>query len=493
MINWKDFVVMEWKSIVRSPLAGQTISIKILWIVLIALLVAQVSFLGIYLPAILRKISPEINPIDIINRFLWGYFLGDLLVRVILINIPAAIIHQYLHCNIRRGSIAGYLMAKSLINFSNAIGIGLWLSFSISYFGISFEGLAWFSGIVVVLGINTLLILLAASFGKFLFSFLFGAAIICVVGVLEYLNIPLLRDSITLLFNNLGVGNYTAIIIPVITLLGLIKLVYQNIIFLMYVDRLTVSRKEISVDTSTISKISSWRFEWLLIFRNRRLRTMIITMYGMMSPLFLLQLANSNDDPNKPLATIIPVYVLSFYLLMGSSMWGQLSFISESTFFDVLAVLPQSWEKFLRRKYLISLCILTLVGIVATIIDYTFLDMKHLSQIIALYVFHCGTSIFLILYRSTLHRQRFEIESSAWFNYQGSSYALTDFLILLNALVGPIFFFVFNKCQLSSYFNLFFFFVGGVSLLFYKKWMDLIHKSFLKRRYAMMEGFRTKL
>ena len=146
MINWKDFVVMEWKSIVRSPLAGQTISIKILWIVLIALLVAQVSFLGIYLPAILRKISPEINPIDIINRFLWGYFLGDLLVRVILINIPAAIIHQYLHCNIRRGSIAGYLMAKSLINFSNAIGIGLWLSFSISYFGISFEGLAWFSG-----------------------------------------------------------------------------------------------------------------------------------------------------------------------------------------------------------------------------------------------------------------------------------------------------------------------------------------------------------
>jgi len=493
MITWKDFAINEWKSIVRSPVAGQTIGAKILWFVLVTLIVGQVSVLGSYLPILLHKGKPDINPVDTINRFLWGYFLSDLVLRIVLINIPATIIHQYLHCNINRKKIAAYLLVKALFNFPNAFGIGLWLSFSISNFGLSFSGMSWVSGVIVILFINTMLILLAASFHRLLFSILYGGIVITIIGIMEYFKIPIMHNSIELLFAKLSLGHVFFIGIPFFLLLVLAGIVYKKIFSFMYIDQLSPSKRKTSVDISQISPIPGWRLEWLLIYRNKRLRTMIFLMYGLMGPNFLLQLINANHNPAKPLLSVMPFFLISFYLFLFSSMWGQLGFIAESTFFDTLDLLPQSWAVFLRRKFLVSFGVLTVGAAFAVLLDFIVLDMKFFPQILCLYVFHGGISIFLVLYRSTLHRQRFEIDTSAWFNYQGTSFTLTDLLIMLVSLLPPIVFFVFIKFQITVYIVPLFIMVGGVNLLFYKHWMSFIHSSFLKRRYVMMEGFRAKI
>ncbi|HLP14643.1 MAG TPA: DUF5687 family protein, partial [Bacteroidota bacterium] len=461
MITGKDFLVNEWRSILRSPMAGQTIWLKILWGVLMTIVLLQVMGAGYFFPEILRKESPGSDPVTIVNRMLWGYFFADALIRIVMTTIPATVIQQYLHCNIGRGTIARYLIVKSFINPVNAIGLGLWGMFTVSNSGVAGAGLLWLCGIIFVLCINTMLVLYAATFARMAFTLAVVGVTLAIVGALEYLHLPILREAVTAFFAALSSGNPLPLAIPAIALGVLGTIVFQKIKSLMYLDRMTVSGTTVTIDNSAIAHIPGWRFEWLVVYRNKRLKTMMIMMYGFFGPNLVLQMLNVNRHSDGAGGAILPYLFLSLYFFMFSGIWAQLSCMAESTFFDRLAALPGTWSKFFRRKYAIAVAMTTFGAILIAVADAFFFESRYAVNILALYLFSCGSSIFLILLRTTFHRQRFEIATSAWFNYQGQSFSFMDIAIMLYAFFPPALFIGLKIFDRVWYLNPILMLIGG--------------------------------
>ncbi len=487
MISWKDFARNEWKSVARSPIAGQMIATRILWAVIIFVVSMQFIAVGAYLPTILRKEYHGVDPLAAINSFLWVYFIFDIILRLIITTIPSTVARQYLPLNIGRKTIANYLVVKSTFNLANAIGIVLWLSFSCSYFTSFLPGFLWFAGIIVILSFNNLIFLFLATLRQLSVSIMVVFLAGGIFYLLQHFNFFSFNEGAAFFFNGLADMQYRALLILSFFLATFAWFVRERITGVLYgSDEANVLSKKYSV-----SETAGLRFEWLLMWRNKRLRTMMFGLYCFLAPSFLLQVIVFQSNPKTSFGYLMPFMMLNFYFMTICSMWSQLTFMTESTFFDLLYTLKGFLKLYLRKKFFFQCVLLLAAFCVATVAGIVFFKKPLLGTMVALCIFHGGTTAFLALFRATFHRKRFEINTSAWFNYQGSSFSIVDILIFINAFAAPALYYAFLKLGWTSAVVPFFGLVGAIGLVFYKHLLDMIYRSFHKWRYSMLEGFRT--
>ena len=92
-------------------------------------------FLGLFLDELLAELYPGKDPVTLVNGFILFYLLIDLLVRLILQAVPGLSIQPYLHLNVKKASLANYLLLKSLGSVFNFIPFAIILPFSIGTLG----------------------------------------------------------------------------------------------------------------------------------------------------------------------------------------------------------------------------------------------------------------------------------------------------------------------------------------------------------------------
>ena len=114
-----DFTRLEWKQFIRSSYWQKSVALNI-FLVFIALYFVLVFLgLGIALFPLLKEKTPNKDPFDTVNQFLFFWFLADLLMRFFFQKLPVMTIKPLLTLPIKKHKIVHYVLGKSVLSFFN--------------------------------------------------------------------------------------------------------------------------------------------------------------------------------------------------------------------------------------------------------------------------------------------------------------------------------------------------------------------------------------
>src|SRR6187551_2515098 len=111
------FIYLEWKSFTRSASFASSLAMKILIGFLVLYFTLVFLALGVGAFYILKKM--QLDPLVTINKFLIYYFLGDLIVRLLLQSIPVMNIRPLLTLTFKRPTIVHFSLGKTALSFFN--------------------------------------------------------------------------------------------------------------------------------------------------------------------------------------------------------------------------------------------------------------------------------------------------------------------------------------------------------------------------------------
>jgi len=104
------FIYLEWKSFTRSASFASNLALKILMGLLVLYFTVLFLALGVGTFYILKKM--QLDPLPTVNKFLIYYFLGDLIVRLLLQSIPVMNIRPLLTLTLRDPPLVIFTLEK---------------------------------------------------------------------------------------------------------------------------------------------------------------------------------------------------------------------------------------------------------------------------------------------------------------------------------------------------------------------------------------------
>ncbi|MBF6609446.1 MAG: hypothetical protein ITG00_12065 [Flavobacterium sp.] len=126
---FKHFIRLEWKAFIRSASFGANLAIKILMGLAALYFAVMFILLGSLLYLGLEK--AEMDPLPTVSRFMIYYFIGDLVIRYFLQQMPVMNIRPLLSLPIKRSTIVHFTLGKTIISFFNIVHLFFVIPFTI--------------------------------------------------------------------------------------------------------------------------------------------------------------------------------------------------------------------------------------------------------------------------------------------------------------------------------------------------------------------------
>jgi len=494
MITWNDFIRNEFKSLLRRPSGIDTLVGKILLLVLVLMIAAYFAVIGYMLPIILKQVKTGQAPLEIINGIMVYYLLADLFMRLLLQQIPAGIITQYLVLNISRKKIVSFLLTKTFTNIPTTVGVTLWCSFSISQFGISIDCALWLASVLLFLLINSLLItILKNSFETGLWGTLTTLGIILTIGGTNYFGVIHFSEVIKIFLHSAVYEHQVLILIPLALLFVLIVQTWKIILSATYKEiNAKYSLRRVTSSVYADEFFSYWSFEWKQFWRNRRTKTAFLFQTIIFTFLTMNNIMIFRKESGW-MSTLLPFVFLFVAVSVPLIFLQQTVFLRESVFFDKLATIQFSWKKYFIRNYLIGAAVTIIYYLIFLVLLLMMSQYLLVVWASIFVIFHIGITSYLTLYSSTFSKARFRNDTSPWFNYEGAAFLPWYIFIIFSVeyFIVPIILSIVTRFVSEIAAMMFCLIVGITGIAFYKQWFAMLYRGFLKRRYIMMEGFRA--
>ncbi len=498
MITFKDFIQNEIKAIARSSLGTQKLVMRIFLLLVIALAFIYFPIIGALLPMFLKAAQPKQPPVETIHQIIFFFWLADLVLRLFLQKLPSTLLAYYLYLPIPKNRLIYFLLFKSLFSLPNAISIGLWWGFCFANFGFSMLAGAWALSILLIFLTNHLLIiLLKNSFEKSIKGVALVIAVLLLWGIAEYIDWVNVRSLFYLYFSSLVKNQFEFLLIPVFIFSAFLMLTIKQISQSIYLE--SQSPKSIKVNEKSHYLpiyLGGLNYEKALFRRNKRIRTVLIVQAISMLYLGLYNMLLSREQGSSPFSGIFRetwfLFGLGFLVLLPM-VFLSFTFTAESTFFDTFTSRPTDWRKFLLTKWKIASTISIFFSLIALpIVWLTF--PKMLIWIAPYCLFQIGIGNFILLFKLLFHKAPFHIDTSAWFNYEGVSFAPFSLEILgfMPLIIPPVLYAFFATFHIEIVGAVLISLIGIIGIFLHQKWIDFLLKSWKSRRYEMLEGFKKK-
>jgi len=389
---------------------------------------------------ILSELFPEDNVIYKFNGFFVYYLVIDIWTRFLLQKFPSFSLTRYLTLNIKKSTLARFLLTKSTFSFFNLLPLFVifpfFLTNVIGGLGIA-KALLW---LVVMLSFvllnNFLCFWLDRTINRQpVIVFIVLAAISGLI-YLEYSGLFTLSDYsapiVTYLHESI------LFVLPLLILTGLCFLLFKNLMHNAYIDAgITTKDAEISegVEFKFLDKygeVGKWmRIESKLIWRNKKSRN-----YLFMSFIFLVYpFAFGMGWVSNSYALIV------FGLLMvGAFMlnYGQLLFSWNSSHFDFIVTQNLSLNNYLRAKYLLIAGSNLFFFILS--LPYIFLEPKIVLVNFVMMLFNAGTVAYVYLWFTMNNSKKMSLAKGNVFSQEGISAA--HYVIMIPIVAMPFIVFV---------------------------------------------------
>ena len=484
-------LVHSWLSFWRSKTLNRSLATTIFTWFMMGLLMLYALGLGVMLPKIISKISPDKDSISVLNGVLIFYWMFELLFRIIFQRNVTVNIQYYLTQRISGYFLAHYMLLKSWANLFLLITVLLFAPFAfgtiVGSYGLA-TGWLWLGFLFAVsLFLHHLVIALhQLTKGRSLLPLVLGVCIL----LAAYVNFAGYADFTFITKGLMAVVLVNPLIILVPILLSVALYFYDSrfIVGNLYLDSLPSSTKVATEGISRwVSYLSSYgtvgqlmALELRLIWRNRRSRPIIIM--SMFMEVYILY----------ALITMSDVSVVAMFLLFATGAvmanYGQLLFSWESSYFDFLMTRNFSVKTYLTSKFILFFSFnsisLIVVGLILVLID-----ISLLYEVAIWYLINCGVFIYLIIGGTMMAPKPLDVNGPVMFNYEGMG--VFQFLLVIPFMAIPLVVNLSLDYYLGNNWRILVLVLSGLSgIVLYKAILTNLAKGFSKRKYKILDGFR---
>lgn len=483
---------LAWRETVRSAYWGKSIATNIGLGFLALYFSATFLLLGLAIPEILIKDFPNDDPVSKFNSILLAYFAIDLIIRQLMQKLPTVSFKPLLLQNIRRKTIANYLLTRSVLNFFNVLPFFLLVPVTIKLVAESHSGMttvAWFLSLLILIFSNHFLaIYLKWRFNEAEYGFFILLAALAGLFAINHFGIVDLSGGLGKLLDLILV--YPALFLVLVLLPVLFY--FLNVRFLlsrMFINMLSGKQKEEKIgDYSWLDRLGeNGRFlalELKLIWRNKRPRsvammTVIMLFYG----LLIYRTQPGHDVPGF-------AFILGGIIMVGmfSISYGQFFPAWHSNYFSMLMCQRLTMKQFLRSFYML----VTVISVVCYVLTlpYALMYPKIIYTHLAMLLYNLGVNIPIMFWVGMYSKKRLDLNQSSVMNYQGVS--ASQWLGALPLMVGPISLFYLFKLafgDLGSYIALGT--IGFIGILFHSVIIDFFSKQYRKQKHQLIRNYKN--
>lgn len=488
----QNLFTLAWRETVRSAYWGKSLATSIGLGFLALYFSANFLFLGIFIPKILAEEFPNADPVSKFNSLVLAYLGIDLIVRQLMQKLPTVSFKPLLLLNIRRKTIANYLMVRSLLSLFNLLPFFLFvpslIKLVIPAYG-AFAAIAWvLAMIILVLSNHFLGTYLKWRFNEAEYGFFVLLAALAGLFAVNHYGIVDLSGGMGKLLD-LILAN-PALFIALLVLP--VAFYFLNIRFLlsrMFINTLTAKQKEENIrDYSWLDRLGeTGRFialELKLIWRNKRPRsvammTVIMLAYG------LLVYKDQHGQPPPEF-----IFILGGIILVGmfSVSYGQFFPAWHSNYFSMLMCQRLTMKQFLRSFYML----VTVVSVICYFLTlpYALLYPKVIYTHLAVLLYNLGVNIPIMFFIGLYSKKRLDLNQSSVMNYQGVG--ASQWLAGLPMMLGPIGLFYLISLAFGS--------VGGyiglgslglIGILLNPIIIDFFSKQYRKQKHQLIRNYKN--
>lgn len=437
----RSLFYFAWNELIRSASMKKSIASTAVLAFIALYLSFSFLFLAFNIDKLMEESHPGINVLKAFNSIVLIYIGVDLVIRLIMQNLPTISFRQFIILPVKRSRIVRYLLFRSLIHFFNVIPLIFLIPFIFDV--VRFEApalsvLCWLTGLyILVLSNHFLAVYLKWRFQDSQAGFYIVIGVIASLFLIDYFELINLNEQFGLYLDNLIVNPQLVlllIILPVIFYL-------LNNAFLnkhLYLDNLEKRKGDISSkDFSFLNKLGDYgkfiSLEMRMIWRNKRPKNVFL-----MSVIFLLYgLLIYKDFRNEPAPNFILVLGGIFMTGIFTMSYGQFFPAWHSRYFSYLMAQNIKMKEFLQSVFML---LTTITGIFYLLsLGYVFITPKVIWVHFVVALYNIGVNNYFILYMGLFSSKPIDLDRSAFFNYQGMG--AQQFLIAFPMLLGPLAFF----------------------------------------------------
>ncbi|WP_242203361.1 DUF5687 family protein [Aestuariivivens insulae] len=490
---FKHFIVLEWKSFIRSASFGKSVAIKILMGFLAMYFMVMFFAMGFFMDKILKEVYPDLDPLVAFNGLLFYWIIADLLLRFFFQKLPVMQVKPLLALPVKRSEIVNYVLGKSILSFINFLPL-----FAIVPFGIKLMTkhhevttvLIWMLIIVLITLINSFLnFIIENASAKTELSFL---PIILFVGALFALNhFQIINIAAGLSKGVMAIiANPVFLVVPVLLLLALYLYNFKMLKQVLYLDSgLKTKVKEVKASsmewTKSFGDIAPFlQLDLKLIWRNKRTKSSVwIVLIGLLYGLFFYPQPAYQNMPW--LFVFVGVFSTGIFLIN----FGQFIPAWDSGYYKLLMSQNIKYEQYLKSKF--TLMALSVVILFVLGIPYVYFGWKILLAHFVAAIYNIGVNTHVILLGGSFNRKKIDLNQKAAFNYQGTG--AVQWLIGIPLLLVPMGLFALLyflvefelACLVLTVF-------GIVGIVFHEKLMKAITQKYLTSKYKMINAFNQE-
>jgi hypothetical protein len=485
----RNFFYFAWREFLRSASKNKNMATKgvLIFFAIYFTLVALV--MGFQLTENLKDVE---NPVQAFNALLLVYFGFELVLRVMMQNLPTFGFQPFLLWPVSRKRIARYMLNKSVLHFFNILPWFLGLPFIIRIAAGTLSPpvfWAWLTSLFFMIFVNHFLALYIKwrtnESDKFFYGFLVLAA---GVTAAEYFNLADLTGTFGKIFDFVLINPLAAFAFPVlVAALYFFNQSYINSRF--YLDELNLQKKEGSTHNfSWLNNVGDYgkmlSLEVKMIMRNKRPKNT-----AMMSVLFIFYglLIYRDYKPDGP--ELIIVLGGMFMTGIFGMMYGQFFPAWHGKYYPLLMAQNMKMKQLLQSAFF--LMAVTNVVFYLLSLGYMFITPKVLYIHFVVMLYNIGVNSWVIFALGLNSKTAIELNQRASFNYQGVG--ATQWLMTFPVLFGPLA--VFGLLS-WAFGNIIAYVILGsaglIGIVLHPRLIDYFTRQYLKRKHKMIYNYRGK-
>lgn len=487
----RNFFYFGWRELTRSAYFSKNMAEKGVLILLALYFSAVMLYVGFILNDLIEELFPGQSQIPIFNSRIFAYFGFELVLRIMVQNLPTFGFQSFLLIPVKRKRIARFMLKKSLLHFFNVLPLFLVLPFTFKSAVNELETLvliAWLASLFLMIFVNHFLAIYIKwrtnESNWFFYGFLAFAA---GVFAIDHFNIFDITANFGKIFDFIVQQPLAVLIFPVLIFI-LYILNFRFLLSRFFLDELSQRKKEnLTHDFSWLNQIGEYgkmlSLEVKMITRNKRPRTTAV-----MSILFIFYGLILYQDKGSEISETIFVLGGMFMTGIFGMMYGQFFPAWHSRYYPLLMTQNVKMKQILQSAFF--LMAVTNVVFYLLSLGYMFITQKVLYIHLAVMLYNIGVNTFVIFALGLNSRKSIDLEQRAMFNYQGMS--ATNWLITFPILFGPLAVYgilTFLLGHIAAYFVLGA--LGLLGIIFHPRLIDYFTKQYLKRKHTMIAAYKA--
>ncbi len=434
-----DFIRHQWLQFRRSPSFGRELGMTILVIFLGVMITFSAIILAVALPKLITNLPTSKDPVLLLNELVIYYFLFDAVIRYLIQKVPALDIQPYLCLPIKRKTMAGFLLGRSLFSLFTVYPVVLLLPITVQFLAPRFgmvNALCWLLSIeLITLSTHFLNILFKKRYDSKPWVWLILILIASSNYILDYFfGVSFLKPLATVFISILASPGI--VLIPFALCLMLFYATYKFLTNHLYLEELapkagdhleSYSSNFSFLNSGTLSNVLMLQ-EIRLILRHKRTRSVMLLSlvfvgYG------LLFFGNEEYADSKGMFVFIGIFMSALFTIN----YGQFFWSWNTNQLDFFFTQPISLRTWISSRYRL----LVMSSLVSTVlcIPYVYFGWDILLLMICGCLFNIGINIPVMIRLSMWSPKPIDLNRGSFMNYQGTGVA--QWLMAIPLLLGP--------------------------------------------------------